>query len=166
MLRRASVADAEQIARLHIDSWRRTYVREMPGTFLDGLDIVERTAKWRRRLEEGIKVVLAEDAAQLTGYVSCGLSSDAPEESKVWEIYNLHVISSRQRQRIGSTLFAAAVALGREEGARELVLWVVDTNLNARSFYEGKGMQVDGRRRERFEGGDFCLHEVRYRVRL
>ena len=166
MLRRASVDDAERIAQLHIASWRRTYVREMPAAFLDSLDVVTRTARWQQQLKEGVKVVVAEDGAELTGYVACGPARDTLSESGAWEIYNLHVISTRQRQGIGSALFTAAVGLGREQGAGDLVLWVVDSNSNAHSFYEHKGMQVNGRRQERFVGGDFCLHEVLYRMRL
>ena len=166
MLRRASVGDAERIARLHIASWRRTYIREMPAAFLEGLDVVARTARWRRQLEDGVNVVAAEDGADLTGYVSCGPARDTPSGSGTWQIYNLHVAPSRHRQGIGSALFNAAVELAREAGARELVLWVVDSNSNARSFYEHKGMQVDGRRQERFEGGDFSLDEVLYRIEL
>lgn len=166
MLRRASVDDAERIAQLHIASWRRTYVREMPAAFLDGLDVVARTARWQQQLQQGVKVVVAENGTELTGYVACGPVRDTRSESRAWEIYNLHVTSSRHRQGIGSALFTAAVGLGREEGARELILWVVDSNSNARSFYELNGMQVNGRRQERFAGGAFCLHEVCYRMRL
>jgi ribosomal protein S18 acetylase RimI-like enzyme len=166
MLRRASTGDAERIAQLHIASWRRTYVREMPAAFLDGLDVEARTARWQQQLQEGVRVFVAEGEAELTGYVACGPARDTLAESGAWEIYNLHVISSRQRQGIGSALFTAAVGLGRQEGARELVLWVVDSNSNARSFYERKGMQVNGRRQERFVSGDFCLREVLYCMRL
>jgi ribosomal protein S18 acetylase RimI-like enzyme len=166
MLRRASVEDAERIARLHIASWRRTYVREMPAAFLDGLDVVARTAKWQQQLKEGVRVVVAEDGVELMGYVACGPARDTLSETGAWEIYNLHVISPRQRQGIGSALFTAAVGLGRDAGAQDLVLWVVDSNSNARSFYERKGMKVTGRRQERFVVGEFCLHEVLYRKRL
>jgi len=166
MLRRATVDDAGRIAQLHIDSWRATYVREMPAAFLNALDVEERTGRWRRQLQEGLKVLVAESGQDLTGYVSCGPATDRRPADGVWEIYNLHVTPSRQRRGIGGALFSAAAALGCEEGAKELVLWVVDSNSGARSFYEHKRMQVSGDRQEPFAGGDFCLHEVLYRMRL
>jgi len=166
VLRRGSVDDAEAIARLHIASWRSTYVREMPAAFLDGLDVVARTARWRRQLEEGVRVVIAEDGADLTGYVACGPARDTLAGSGAWQVYNLHVSPSRQMQGIGSALFNAAVELGSEEGARELVLWVIDSNSNARSFYEHKGMRVSGHREEHFARGDFSLGETLYSMGL
>lgn len=166
MLRAATLKDAERIAQLHIASWRRTYLRVMPAAFLEELDLVARTARWRKQLQQGLQVVVAEEDTELTGYVSCGPARDAPAESSAWEIYNLHVSSARQRQGIGSALFNAGVQTARGAGARELILWVVDSNPEARSFYKRQGMQVNGQRLERFVKGGFHLNEVRYHMRF
>ena len=47
--------------------------------------------------------------------------------------------------------------------ARELVLWIVNSNGSARAFYERKGMRWDGGEQERSLGAE-TLHEVRYRT--
>lgn len=141
-LRRAREGDAERIARLHIQSWRSTYGQELSAAFLQGLDVAERAAEWRRRLADGVAVILAEEADGLDGFVACGPAGERGAEE--WEIYNLHVAPLRRGVGLGSRLFDAAAALGRGQGARELVLWVVETNRAARAFYQRKGMRPEG----------------------
>jgi ribosomal protein S18 acetylase RimI-like enzyme len=166
MLRAATVDDAERIAELHIDSWRSTYVREMSASYLESLDVVARTARWQQQMRQGVKVIVAENGSDLTGYVSSGPAHDNRSAGQMWEIYNLHVSSSHKRQGIGSLLFTAAAELGYQMGAAELILWVVESNSGARSFYIRMGMQVNGQRQECFDGGNFSLHEVRYRMKI
>jgi ribosomal protein S18 acetylase RimI-like enzyme len=166
MLRRATEDDAERIARLHVASWRTTYGRELPADFLDRQDVGARSSLWQGYLRQGVAVVLAEDGAELIGFVACGPVREGESGCGVWQIYTLHVSPPRQRQGIGGTLFTSAVGLAREQGAAELVLWVVDSNSGARSFYESRGMECDGERRERPVGEDHQLHTVRYRMRL
>jgi ribosomal protein S18 acetylase RimI-like enzyme len=63
-------------------------------------------------------------------------------------------------------LFNAAVEVGRRAGAREVVLWVVNSNDSARAFYERKGMLPDGGAQEHRVSPEERLSEVRYRRAL
>ncbi len=167
MLRQATERDAERIARLHIESWRATYADELSAELLGRQDLASREAAWRRQLQEGITVLLVEDGGDLAGFVACGPARNvASDESRAWEIYNLHVAPSRHGRGFGSALFDAAAHRGREAGETELVLWVVRTNAAARAFYERKGMGCDGGWQEHPVGPGEVLHEVRYRIRL
>ena len=49
-LRRAGAADAEQIAVLHADSWRRHYRGGYADSFLDGDIVADRRSVWSARL--------------------------------------------------------------------------------------------------------------------
>jgi len=166
MLRRASEDDAERIAELHTASWRVTYTRELPPSFLETQDVGARAASWRSQMEEGVRVFVAEDGEEMTGFVACGPARDKALGQGIWEIYNLHVAPKRKREGIGSALFRSAVELGREEGATDLVLWVVVSNSTARLFYELKGMECEGTRQESVMRGGHKLYEIRYRMRL
>jgi ribosomal protein S18 acetylase RimI-like enzyme len=97
--------------------------------------------------------------------VACGPERGHPASRLEWEIYNLHISPARQGGGIGSRLFDAAAELGRKDGARELVLWVVETNGRARAFYEAKSMYADGGEQQHLLGEEI-LHEVRYRKDL
>lgn len=165
-MRRAGETDAELIAELHVANWRTTYRRELPASFLETQDVGAWAAAWRERIRKGVDVLLAEDGTELAGFVACGPAQGRAGDSGAWQIYNLHVRPRWQRRGIGGELFRAALEIARAQGAHELVLWVVDSNSNARTFYEGKGMECDGERQEHPVGGDCCLQEIRYRMRL
>jgi hypothetical protein len=49
LLRDATIADAERIAQLHTESWRRTYRGMMRDAFLDGGALENRRHVWLER---------------------------------------------------------------------------------------------------------------------
>ena len=165
MLTRASEEDATRIAELHIASWRATCTRELSQAFHDNQDVVAWAAVWHGHLAAGVTVILAEGVDRLDGFVACGPMRGRSSNVVEWEIYNIHVGRARHGEGLGSKLFNAAAELGRQRGARQLVLWVVKTNNPARAFYEAKGMKYDGGEQQHVLG-DQALHEVRYRMGL
>src|SRR5213592_3783401 len=65
--RLAGPADAEAVANLHADSWRRHYRGAYSDAFLDGDVVADRLAVWTERLREPDPrrcTILAEDARQ------------------------------------------------------------------------------------------------------
>ena len=50
-VRSATVADADEIAAIHVLSWQVAYRGLMPQEYLDGLDPAQRAERWRRHLE-------------------------------------------------------------------------------------------------------------------
>jgi len=166
MLVEAHEQDAERIASLHIASWQATYARELSQAFLQHQDLAVRTAEWRGQLADGVAVLLSAEGDGIAGFIACGPVRSGRGKPDEWEIYNLHVAPLRQGGGLGSQLFDAAVGLGLERGARELVLWVVKTNTTARAFYERKGMRWDGGEQRHVLAAEEKLDEVRYRMSL
>ena len=158
--------DAGPIARLHIQSWRATYAFELSPAFLAGQDPEAHAAHWRRELDSGVLVLLTRHGGALSGFVACGPTRGGSAGPSEWEIYNLHVAPHRKGQGLGSRLFDAAARRGMDQGAQDLILWVVETNRPARAFYERKGMRCDGGRQEHSVGPGESLIEVRYRMSL
>ena len=52
VIRAARVADAPQIALVHVRSWQCAYRGLLPQVYLDGLDPVQRVGRWERSLAE------------------------------------------------------------------------------------------------------------------
>jgi len=166
MLAEAREEDAERIARLHIASWQGTHTRELSQAFLESQDLTARTAEWRRQMRSGVAVLVVKDGDAIAGFVACGPARGSARILDEREIYNLHVDPLRHGAGLGSRLFDAALDLGLEQEARELVLWVVKTNRSARVFYERKGMRWDGGEQEHPLAPGETLDEVRYRMGL
>jgi ribosomal protein S18 acetylase RimI-like enzyme len=161
----ANVGDARAIAALHIASWRDAYRAELPADYLAAIDLDERAESWRKRIAAGTIVLLEKHADSLAGFCACGPSrDDDADPSHTWEIENLHVAPTLRGGGIGGRLFDQGLLLARDRGARELSLWVVETNVLARRFYEAHGMHADGATQRHVLAPAVALDEVRYRL--
>ena len=146
LYRAATAGDAEAIAALHADSWRRFYRGAYADSYLDGDVLGDRRRVWRERLTAGAgdtRTIVADSDGQLAGFAHVVLDDDA-----TWGalLDNLHVVHDRHRQGIGRELMlrvAAAVAHARPGSG--FYLWVLEQNRRAQAFYESVG----GRRCER-----------------
>lgn len=137
-LRLADPSDAEAIAALHADSWRRHYRGAYSDDFLDGDVISDRLGVWADRLREPDRLrytVVIEDSDTLIGFAHTALDEDA-----TWGalLDNLHVAHGHKRQGIGSQLLTstARAVVKRRTG---LYLWVQEQNRAAQAFYEACG---------------------------
>ena len=139
-LRGATIEDAEQIALLHADSWRRTYRGMMRDDFLDGDVVEDRLSAWRERLNSPAsnqRVIVAEDGGAIQGFV-CIFGGDDPGWGSF--VDNLHVRHDVQARGVGRALMreAATWAEANYPGLG-LYLWVMQANENAQRFYERLG---------------------------
>ena len=169
-LRLATSADAEAIAELHLASWRSAYRDFVSPGVLEGLEMTPHVVEWRRRVGvPRVRIDLVEADGRLIAFCAHGPSGDkdAPREGPdVWEVKNLHVLPSLRRTGSGGRLFDLSVAHARDVGAGAVTLWVVERNVTARSFYEKKGMSLDGGRTTHTLGADGTMPVVRYRLPL
>jgi GNAT superfamily N-acetyltransferase len=138
-LRAADPQDAQAIALLHAESWRRHYRGAYSGSYLDGDVITERLAVWTARLADpgpGLTVLAEEDGAPV-GFVHVVFDED-PQWGSL--IDNLHVTHDRQRSGVGTALLAAAVdGVRRGAAGSARYLWVLEQNIAAQQFYRALG---------------------------
>ncbi len=138
-LRTANADDAEQIALLHADSWRRHYRGAFADTFLDGDIETDRLAVWTARLATpaNTETVLAEHEGRLVGFVHVMFDHETRWGSLV---DNLHVVHDQRRAGIGSQLLArAAQAVTERATGNAMHLWVLQQNTSAQHFYRASG---------------------------
>lgn len=152
-IRRGGPADAEAIAGLHVDSWRRHYRGAYSDAFLDGDVVVDRLEVWSQRLaadDGSTTTLLAEDAGTFVGFVHVVFDADPQWGSLV---DNLHVIWTRKRDGIGSRLLSSAAGAVVEHGGGGLYLWVLEQNTAAQAFYSARGGRRADQRRVLPPGG-------------
>ena len=138
-LRVAGPADAEKIARLHADSWRRHYRGALTDAYLDGDILTERLSVWSARLAApaGGTTIVAEDAAGLAGFVHVVFDDDERWGSLV---DNLHVAHDRQGTGLGAILLTRGARAAAEQATNPAVfLWVLEQNIAAQGFYQAMG---------------------------
>jgi hypothetical protein len=136
----ARLGDADAIAALHADSWRRHYRGAFTDDFLDGdVDSVLRD-RWRARFatkDPRTRTILAWQDGQLVGLAHTELGADP-----MWGalLDNLHVAYGMKRQGVGRRLVAlTARAVMDATPGSALHLWVLEQNAAARSFYAALG---------------------------
>jgi ribosomal protein S18 acetylase RimI-like enzyme len=98
------------------------------------------------------------------GFVTCGLSRD-PRDPSVAEVFAIYVRPTLIRSGIGRALLDRAMSTLRGEGYRDVVLWVLASNVDAHRFYEASGWRREGGPRDDVLDG-FAVREVRYRYRF
>jgi len=153
--RRADPLDAERIASLHAESWRRHYRGAYSDSFLDGDVARDRLAVWSGRLRDpraDSATIVAEDDGALVGFAHTALDDDG-----TWGalLDNLHVVSTHQRGGIGARLVevTAGVVHDQRPGSG-LYLWVLEQNRAAQAFYAAIGGQCVGDGAVEPPGGD------------
>ena len=143
--RLAGPADAEAVANLHADSWRRHYRGAYSDAFLDGDVVADRLAVWTDRLREHDPrrcAILAEDGS-LVGFANT-LFDDDPTWGALLD--NLHVADGHKRRGIAARLLALTAQAVIERPERtSLYLWVLEQNVDAQAFYEARGGRSVGR---------------------
>jgi len=164
-IRQATIDDAGEVAAVHVATWRGAYRGLMPQSLLDGLSIEARTEVWRRILrdDEGSTLVAIEQTAErLVGFVSVGASRDTDADRALSELYGLYLHPSYWGSGVGKDLHDSG--LSQLPAGVEATLWVLDSNVRARKFYERQGWKFDGATKED-DRGEVILSEVRYRHR-
>ena len=79
------------------------------------------------------------------------------------EVASFYVLPSEWRRGAGRRLGERAVADARTRGFSEVMVWVLETNARARSFYESLGFRPDGESKIFLERPYASWRELRYR---
>jgi ribosomal protein S18 acetylase RimI-like enzyme len=138
-IRAATLDDADEIARVHVQVWRETYRGVMPDAFLAGLSVEQRAAMWKRVIDEssGAPNVWALENADkaITGFGCIGTSRDERLGAE-GEVLAINLLDVVKRRGLGRALFAHLLGLLKQRGFASAGLWVLTANESARRFYE------------------------------
>jgi ribosomal protein S18 acetylase RimI-like enzyme len=165
-VRPATIADAQRIAQIHVETWRAAYRGQMPDAVLDALDTDKRTIFWNNHLAtqpHGILVVESEKV--IIGFCDLVPSRDKDSNPKqVGEIAAIYVQPEFWRKGAGGALCRFSLWAARLQKYISVTLWVLTSNVAARKFYETMGFSLDGATKVDQSLNNYELHEVRYRI--
>ncbi len=164
-VRRARVDDARAIAEVHVRSWQAAYRGLIDEKVLMNLSVEGRQAMWETFLQQEPPIIfVAEKDSEVIGFCSFGPVRDGDDESScVAEIMCLYVQPENWRAGVGTALWRQALGTITADGFDAIILWVLDTNLRARTFYERIGFEADGATKSEQLADSVTLSEVRYR---
>lgn len=169
LVRKAVDGDAQAIASLHIKSWQSAYRRQLPDEFLDHLsnELERRTEFWRTHISTaGLgrhEIWTAKVETRLNGFAALGPARDADADAAA-ELYAMYVDPECWSQGVGRTLLAHSSERLAALGYSIAILWVLESNIRARRFYERAGWRADGGSKIESLPDSVTLREVRYRI--
>jgi GNAT superfamily N-acetyltransferase len=158
VIRRALLTEAEELAQIHVETWRETYPGLLSQHLLDGMNADREATSWRRALirqadsfDEATFVALKRKTH--VGFAWCGPARDDGAEVPTLEVMMLYVLSAHQRRGLGRALMGVLADFAISRGMFSMLLWVVEGNAEARQFYKALGGIEEGRRQFAMSAG-------------
>jgi len=137
-IRRADGRDAEAIADVHQQAWLGAYAGIIPHRALTRMVGRRGIQWWKGAIQRAANVLVVEIGGDVVGYATLGRNR-ARQLSQQGEIYELYLKPEYQGIGLGSRLFSAARKQLAAHGLDGLVVWALEDNVNALSFYTGLG---------------------------
>lgn len=137
-IRKAEPEDAAAIAQVHHAAWQGAYAGVIPHKALRAMINRRGTNWWAQAIRRSATVLVIEVGGDVAGYATLGRNR-ARELPQQGEIYELYLKPECQGIGLGSRLFRAAQERLSAHGLKGLVVWALEDNENALSFYIGAG---------------------------
>ncbi|GAB3542833.1 GNAT superfamily N-acetyltransferase [Actinopolyspora lacussalsi] len=170
-VRTATVADAAEIARIQLDTWRSAYTELLPPGVLDELtqDTTER--QWSEAVaESATTVLLATEGSWTVGFCVGGTApagetaaadGSVPEDANHTGLVSTLLVEPRWGRRgHGGRLLGTLAQRLREAGNTRGIAWIPEADEASMAFYRGVGWEPDGTVRT-LDAGGRPLRELR-----
>ncbi|EOS63408.1 GNAT family N-acetyltransferase [Oscillibacter sp. 1-3] len=152
--------DRLAVSGIYEASWKYAYRDILPRDYLESIP----AGRWAAHLDsEGMTTLVMLENGRYVGTSSC-CASRFPEFDGWGEIVSVYLLPEFMGQGRGKRLLEAAVSALVSGGYRDIFLWVLWKNRQARAFYEKAGFQFCGAHREDVIGGKtvrelaYCRH--------
>jgi GNAT superfamily N-acetyltransferase len=163
-VRPAEPADAGDIARIQVSTWRLAYAEILPPEVLGGLDEQATASQWLQTVLSGpAKVFVATEGDWMVGFCAAGPAPEvesvdaagrAPADAATVTLVSTVLVEPRWARRgHGRRLLASAARVMRQDGATRGICWVPEADEAALAFYHQVGWQPDGTVRTLDAGG-------------
>ncbi|MGJ7906144.1 GNAT family N-acetyltransferase [Actinopolyspora sp. H202] len=170
-VRTATVADAAEIARIQLGTWRSAYSELLPPGVLEELtqDTTER--QWSEAVaESATTVLLATEGSWTVGFCVGGTAPVAetaaadgsvPEDASHTGLVSALLVEPRWGRRgHGGRLLGTLAQRLREAGNTRGIAWIPEADEASMAFYRGLGWEPDGTVRT-LDAGGRPLRELR-----
>lgn len=137
-IRKAEPRDAREIADVHQAAWTGAYAGIIPHRALRAMINRRGSPWWASAIRRAASVLVVEMGGSIVGYATLGRNR-ARQLSYEGEIYELYLLPEYQGIGLGTRLFTAAREQLKDHGLDGLVVWALEENGGAVSFYHGCG---------------------------
>jgi GNAT superfamily N-acetyltransferase len=153
LIREATLADAEAIARVRVEGWNRAYGAFIPERLPVSWTWEEQTEDWRRQLQargDGKVHLVALEDGEILAFASGGpplrdeVIVEGGTDAYTAQVYSIYVMPGRYGGGIGTRLLGEMARRLAEAGHANLHLWALELN-PFRRFYPKLGGRIVAR---------------------
>ncbi|MBO6539881.1 MAG: GNAT family N-acetyltransferase [Rhizobiaceae bacterium] len=137
-IRKAEPQDAHAISDVHHEAWLGAYAGIIPHKALQRMVGRRGLEWWQGAIRRAANVIVAEIGGDVVGYATLGRNR-ARELPQQGEIYELYLKPEYQGVGLGSRLFGEGRKRLAAHGLEGTVVWALEDNAGALSFYAGLG---------------------------
>ena len=138
MIRIANQNDVQQIAQVHVQSWKETYIGIIRQYVIDELSVEQRIQLWQKLvIDQNHRIFVYEHEGQILGFLDGYLNPN----NNIAEIKAFYFLKEIKGQGIGRTMFEKFHRFVGPQKHRILRLGVINKN-PSRYFYEKMGGQA------------------------
>ncbi len=148
-IRNALSRDAAGIAEVHDLSWREAYRGIIPGRELEKMISRRGPRWWSNAISRGSNILVLDFDDKVAGYATYGRNRIRAMPYR-GEIFELYLAPQYQGIGFGRRLFKSARADLERHGCRAAIVWALEDNARAISFYEHMGGRILRRAPEKF----------------
>lgn len=143
-IRAAKKEDATSLANIIVESWKSAYSEIIPKDEITRyLDKDRRKIQFEKFIENGEIVLIGLLNEMPCGLVFANKDNDEGLES-CGSIYSIYLLEDTWGKGLSSKLMDQTIEILKEEGCKQISLWVYEENLRARKFYEKHDFIFDG----------------------
>ena len=134
IIRDVRISDAENIARVNVDTWRIAYAGLIDENTLQNLSYSEKANRWRNTLEsldDRTVIYIAEVGDNLVGFVLAGQEQQDPSiKSSQYkgELRAIYVSERFQRRGIGTRLVLKVIDYLIKNDVNSMCVWTLKRN--------------------------------------
>lgn len=140
-IRKATLADAAEIANVHTNSWREAYPDIIDQDYLNDrpLHFKERYELWNKLLISPTQIIYVAESDKygIIGFSNAGSSRDQRLEN-FGEIYAIYLFKKAHGLGVGYKLLQSCFSELKLRGFNKAYLWVLENNPTIK-FYEKTG---------------------------
>lgn len=137
-IRKATIEDANGIAKVHVRSWQETYQGIVSQDYLDSLKVDDRKPLWEKSLSESADTspvfVAVNSEGEIVGFASFGKERSGNFDAD-GELYAIYILKEYQRIKLGMRLLLAGLEDLLKQDYEAMLVWVLADN-ESRKFYE------------------------------
>ncbi len=143
--RKANIKDSLAIAKVHVESWQKSFAGIVPQEFLDNLAVEKREVAFRQRFDDdNYKMFVAETTQnEIVGFADFGKAREDDFGFEA-ELYAIYLLSEFQGKGIGENLFRLCQKEMISDGITSMYLMALAVS-PYKSFYEKMGGEVVGK---------------------